>query len=164
MANTYIAIATTTVGSGGAASITFSTIPSTYTDLVIKYSTRATSSGTDWITVSFNTGGTYSYIYLLGTGSSAVNGTFRAAINQNSTFTASTFANGEVYIPNYTGSNSKSFSADSVNENNATEAYSALGAGLWSGTAAITDITLATDNGTNLAQYSTATLYGIKKD
>jgi len=73
--------------------------------------------------------------------------------------TASTFGNGQVYIPNYAGSNNKSTSADTVSEDNATLAYSALTAGLWSNTAAITSITIAAV--TNFAQYSTAYLYGI---
>jgi hypothetical protein len=43
MANTYEAIATVTVGSGGATDIEFTSIPGTYTDLLIKSSLRS-----DW--------------------------------------------------------------------------------------------------------------------
>jgi hypothetical protein len=75
--------------------------------------------------------------------------------------TASTFGNGEVYIPNYAGSTNKSMSADGVSENNGTEAYTDLIANLWSNTSAITSILLYPDSGT-WQQYSTATLYGIK--
>lgn len=163
MADTFVKIANVAVGAGGAASITFSSIPSTYTDLKIMYSTRAASSGTDWVVISLGTGGTYTQRYLIGTGSVAGNGTGQFALNQNSTYTANTFSNGEIYIPNYLSSTAKSVSADSVTENNSSTANSAIGALIWSGTAAISNITLTTDNATNFAQYSTATLYGILK-
>jgi hypothetical protein len=71
------------------------------------------------------------------------------------------FANGEIYIPNYLSSNAKSIIASSVNENNATQVETAMGSQLWSGTAAISTITFATDTGTDLAEYSTVYLYGI---
>ena len=58
--------------------------------------------------------------------------------------------------------NNKSVSIDSVTESNDTSyGYQALVAGLWSNSAAITNITLTPETG-NYAQYSTATLYGIK--
>jgi len=75
--------------------------------------------------------------------------------------TASTFGNGEYYIPNYTSSNYKSVSADAVSENNNTTAYARLTAGLWSNTAAITSIRLTPDTGTAWVTNSTATLYGV---
>jgi hypothetical protein len=75
--------------------------------------------------------------------------------------TANTFGNGEIYIPNYAGSTQKSVSADAVAENNsATYIYSALNAGLWTGTAAITSIKLLIPS-YNFVQYSTAYLYGV---
>jgi hypothetical protein len=69
----------------------------------------------------------------------------------------------EIYFPNYASATNKSFSIDSVTENNATLANQFLTAGLWSNTAAITSITLLAASG-NLAYYSTASLYGIKYD
>jgi len=55
MALTYTAIATTTVGSGGAASITFSSIPGTYTDLVVKASVRSNQGNiANSLTIQFN--------------------------------------------------------------------------------------------------------------
>jgi hypothetical protein len=77
--------------------------------------------------------------------------------------TASSFASSEVYIPNYAGSSTKSTSTDSVQESNETGVYMTLYAGLWSGTAAINQITFY-DEVANFAQYSTATLYGILKN
>lgn len=172
MANTYIAIATTTVGSGGAADITFSNIPQTYTDLVVKFSIRDTNnSASENIRVTYNgTGGTaYSQRLLYGSGSAAQSFSSSSAAyydyqySTGAVATASTFGNGEIYIPNYAGSNNKSASIDSVSENNATAAAAGLNAALFSSSAAITSIKLASPAGT-FVQYSTATLYGIKKD
>ena len=163
MANTYTAIATVTVGSGGAANIEFTSIPATYTDLTILWSVRA---GADWgMTLQFNSSTTNRSMRLLyGTGAAAgsvTNTNFLIYGGQNnSSATASTFNNGSIYIPNYAGSNNKSFSADAVGENNATTAYSGLHAGLWSDTSAITSIKLVAE-AANFVQYSTATLYGI---
>lgn len=165
MALTYIAIATVTVGSGGAASMEFASIPGTYTDLLIKLSGRATAD-TVQATVSFN-GSTSnrSNRMLYGNGSSAgseaLSDMYSYGAVTASTTTANTFSNVEYYIPNYAGSNNKSMSIDSVGENNATLAWSSLVASLWSNTAAITSVKITPGSG-NFAQYSTATLYGIK--
>jgi hypothetical protein len=75
--------------------------------------------------------------------------------------TANTFGSGDFYIPNYTSANYKSVSYDVTEENNATQSYSQLGAGLWSNTAAITSITLTAVP--TFAQYSTFYLYGVAK-
>jgi hypothetical protein len=145
-----------------AASITFSSIPQTFTDLVIKFSLRnsvAAGAGT----ITFNTsGGTYTRRRLQGNGSSAFSDSpsFDYVCGLSS-FTASTFGNGEIYISNYRSSVAKSYSSDSVNENNAIEAFQTLIAGLWSGTDAVTTITLTPLSGGNWVQYSSATLYGI---
>jgi len=172
MANTYIAIATTTVGSGGAANITFSSIPQTYTDLVLLTSLRSTDTSSNWgaATLRFNgdSGSNYYHKELYGTGSAAGSGegvaaTSMGAVRPNSNgTTANTFSNASLYIPNYTSSNQKSTSEDSVTENNATAALSPLVAGRWTGTSAITSIVLTPSGGFSWMQYSTATLYGIK--
>ena len=173
MPDTFIKIASVTVGSGGVASITFSSIPADYTDLVVKYSLRSTandSGGSTPIDVRLTFNGSssgYSERMIYGTGSSAASAATSgsyinwAGTQTNNSQTASTFANNEMYIPNYAGSNNKSVSVDGVQENNATAAASRLTAILWGNTSAITSLTLAPDYG-NFAQYSTAVLYGIK--
>ena len=164
MPTTYEAIATVTVGSGGAANIEFTSIPATFTDLLLKYSLRSDQSGYRDILVSINSStANFSGIALDGSGSAASSYTVARYLGTvgGTNITASTFTNGEVYIPNYLGSNNKSFSVDNVQETNATTAYSTLYAGLWSNTAAITGISIISSSG-NLVQYSTATLYGIK--
>lgn len=169
MANTYVAIATVTVGAGGASNITFSSIPQIYTDLILKFSTRCATGGAADVAATLNndSGSNYPYRRLQGNGSSASsgNGTYTAMVagsSTGSTDTANTFANSELYIPNYISSNYKSGSTDAVTENNATTAYATLQAGLWNNTSAITSISLFNTGGQNFAQYSTATLYGIK--
>jgi hypothetical protein len=161
---TYTKIASVTVGSGGAANITFSSIPSTFTDLVLKFSIRDSQ---DTNTVDFKINGSTANLSarrVTGTGSSALSSTYTEVQTVPSTYTASTFGNGELYIPNYTSSNNKSMSFDIVTENNATLSYAHLEAWLWSNSAAITSLEFAARSGGNIAQYSTATLYGIKKD
>jgi hypothetical protein len=161
MPATFTLISSVTVGSGGAGTIVFSSIPATYTDLVLKYSARRASGAESNIQLSFNTGSTYAGRRLFGDGSAAASDTTTewGGFIVGATQTASTFANNEVYIPNYTSSNAKSWSIDAVDENNATGALMGLGAQLWNGTAAITTITLTASN--DFAQHSTAYLYGI---
>lgn len=154
------AIETVTVGSGGAASITFSSIAAGYTDLKLLVSGRCSTTDTT-ATIAYNTGGTYTRRTLLGSGSAATSNTSAVDFRiSQSGDTASTFGNSEIYIPNYAGSTTKSYSVDSINENNATAAFQAITAGLWNQTAAITSIVLTPGSG-NFAEHSTATLYGI---
>jgi hypothetical protein len=163
MAVTYKKIASVTVGSGGAANMDFTSIPATYTDLVIKISARGNNATETSINVSFN-GSTanFSNRYVQGNGAAASSAQAARLVGQvtGTNVTANTFANSETYIPNYAGSTNKSFSTDTVTENNATTAYQNLSAGLWSNTAAINQITLTPASGAFI-QYSTATLYGI---
>jgi hypothetical protein len=167
MANTFELIASSTVGSGGAASIEFTSIPATYTDLCLKLSGRTSSTGSiyEWVYIKFNSSTTgYSYRLLQGNGSSAAsynNTTQYAGDITDGTATASTFGNYEIYIPNYAGSTNKSFSVDAVTENNGTTAVADLVAGLWSNSAAITAVNFTPRNG-SFVQYSTAYLYGVK--
>jgi hypothetical protein len=167
MPNTYTLIASSTAGST-VSDITFSSIPGTYTDLLVKYSLRANATDSadayDMI-LTLNTTATITSRVIRGNGSSVSNNTItdrilRAVVPSN--WTSSTFSNGELYIPNYTSSNNKSWSNDSVTENNASGADMSLTAGLTSISAAITTIKLAANNA-SLVQYSSAHLYGIIK-
>jgi hypothetical protein len=173
MATTFTKIASVDVGLLGAASIDFTSIPSTYTDLVVYTSARTNraSNNADPIKCQFNgdTGNNYSLRFLTGSGSTASSGS-ASGINYNiagtataTTATASTFGNAMLYIPNYASANYKSSSMDGVAENNATAAVDRFEANLWSSTAAITSISLTPNTGTAFNQYSTATLYGINK-
>lgn len=168
MANTYQLIEAKTLTTT-TTSITFTSIPQTYTDLKIVYSVRSDNTNpSNTIDISFNGNTTgFTNRYLIGTGSSTASGSNfgRYAGSQNSANeTASTFSNGDIYIPNYTNTSiNKSYSSDGVYENNATGAGQGLVAGLWSNTAAITSIGLVGYAG-NFVTNSTFYLYGIKKD
>jgi hypothetical protein len=165
MATTYTLISSVTVGSGGAATIGFTSIPSTYTDLVLKTSLRTDRAlEIDAILFTLNAStSNFTGRRLFGDGSSATSDTVTRIIliANAATSTSSTFSNNEIYIPNYAGSTNKSYSVDGVAENNATFARADLTAGLWSDTSAITSITLTPNIGPNFIQYSTAYLYGI---
>lgn len=181
MAVTYKLIETITVGSGGAASIEFGSIPQTYTDLKVVLSLR--SAGTRFATIYYEPMGyrfnsaTTGYTgtrELYGNGSTVVSGAettltigggtwgrLTAYGMTNAGDTASVFTSCEMYIPNYTASTNKSFSFDYVQENNATGASQEMNAVLWSNTSAITTIAFALFS-ENFVQYSSASLYGIK--
>ena len=176
MANTFQLIASSTVGSGGAANITFSSIASTYTDLIIKWSLRSssTSGNTEYVQVRFNGSAAANYTSrsVFGGGSSAYSGTRSSQTElwtgtssftaNNANDTANTFSNAEILIPNYAGSNAKSSSIDAVAENNSTTTNQlGMTAGIWTLTSAITSISLFPLSG-NWVQYSTAYLYGVK--
>lgn len=163
MANSYKLIASSTVGSGGSATIDFTSIPSTYKDLILKCSLR---SSADNVTAELAINGVktnMNQIFVQGTGSSASSGnnTSINPLENPSSATASTFASTDIYIPNYAGSTYKSISIDTVTEKNATDAYSRLTAAIWSSTSAITRLTLNCAASGNFVQDSTAYLYGV---
>ena len=171
MANTYDQLATTTIGVGGVAYIEFTSIPATYTDLVIKLSVRTNRANIEEsIDIEFNgSGGTaYSSRRLYGSGSGVASDSgsaqaftkFYSVTGGNAT--ALIFGNAEIYVPNYAGSASKSVSVDAVTENNATDATAGMTAGLTTNTAAITSIKLTPGSSGTIQQYSTAYLYGVK--
>ena len=161
---TYTLINSVTVGSGGSATMTFSSIPSTYTDLCLKISARADYSG-DYIAFRLNPNGSTSnatsrIIYGTGSSTASFTDTIIYANTTAATATSNTFGSSEFYIPNYTSSSFKSISYDGVTENNATSVLTLFSASLWSDTTAISSLTISTTTG-NFAQYSTAYLYGI---
>jgi hypothetical protein len=170
MAYTYSKLASVTVGSGGSSSINFIAIPQNYTDLIIFISSRnTTADGSDNMLISLNGSssnfsGKYLFTNTNVTTSSGTDTTPSGAYNGGSTSTtANTFSNVSIYFPNYTSSNYKSFSVDSVAENNATQSNLYIDAKLWSNISPISSIGFTCYAG-NFAQYSTATLYGIKAE
>ena len=152
--------------SSSAASVTFSSIPATYTDLVLKCSMRGALGGTaSSIDFTFNSiTSDYSKTQVRGDGTTAdsFNSSGSSAmvlsttVNQSGA-TSNTFSNMEIYIPNYAGSTYKVASIDGATENNATEAYRTAIAGLLQNTAAITSLTITA----NLVSGSSFYLYGI---
>ena len=165
MTANYVLLEKITVGAAGASSVTFNSIPQTgYTDLVVKASVRFTGT-TDWFYGSFNGDATsFTARYIQGNGSTAFSSTLtnHFGLGGKSSYTANTFSSTEIYIPNYTSSNYKSISTESVQENNATTVATHFHAQLWSNTAAITSITLA-PSGDTFDANSTFYLYGVAK-
>ena len=172
MASTYTPIATTTLGSA-AADITFSSIPSTYTDLVLVLSNIVCSVNSSNILIAVGTGGSidggtnYSYTNLLGDTSNG------ASSKRASTQT-------KILLAYYQGaSNSSSYPSQAIynlqNYSNSTTYKTILGrgtvfnstgqetsavVGLWRNTGAINIIKLYPDTG-NYNAGTVATLYGV---
>ena len=162
---TYTLIAHTELGSAQA-DITFSSIAATFTDLLLVVSGRTSRTGSaDILDIQFNANGyNSSGRYLYGNAASG-NGSFsysNGLVGQvcSSVHTANTFSSTQIYIPNYRSAAAKSWGAETVIENNASEAELSLNAGLWNNTAAITSITIKGRNN-SFVQYTSATLYGI---
>lgn len=171
---TYNLISTITVGSGGASSIVFTSIPQTYTDLKVVLSSRSTAGAAVAYSIFMKmnnlTTSIYSQRALEGNGASAssfnqsgVDTAVRVGILNGTGATANAFSSTEIYIPNYTGSNNKSVSIETAAETNAATTYMNLIAYLVSSSAAITDLTFSVEStAVSFAQYSSASLYGIK--
>jgi hypothetical protein len=165
MAQNMKLIEAKTVGAGGITAIDFTAIPQTYTDLKIVMSVRGDQAATYASSfISFNgssTGFVNKFVYGEGANAASFGGNTNQIADQNGdTSTANTFSNAEIYIPNYTLSNSKSVSMDSVTENNATTAFAELGA-LVGPSAAITSITISPNSTKKWLEHSTFYLYGI---
>lgn len=166
MATTFQKIASATVGSGGAATIDFSSIPQTYTDLVIKISARnnETDNGASLRVYFNNDTANISVRELRAIGSTPASYSItyaQAGYVGADQSQSNVFGTADIYIPNYTGSNNKSSSGEIVLPSSV-EFYSVLSARLWSSASAINQITIANTLSWTWAQHTTATLYGIK--
>lgn len=170
MPTTYTLIASNTLSSS-AASVTFSAIPNTYTDLVVKSSIRTDQSNpTASFFVRFNgsSATNYSRTSLYTTNASTASSFRESNVNgmeygvaNAATATSNTFANFEIYIPNYLSSTNKPSSAFGVAENNATSPiFIQVSAGLRSVTDAITSLSLVPSG--NFLSGSSFFLYGIR--
>lgn len=160
-------IQTVTLGSAST-QIDLTSIPSTYTDLLVVMSLRGVIAlSADDIGLKLNDStANGSTRYLQGNGSSASassNSYLMNTLEPGGNATASTFGNTSVYITNYAGATHKLLTVDNATENNGNPAYLRIEGVLWANTAAINKITIYSLNGGNLAQYSSATLYGITK-
>jgi hypothetical protein len=159
--NTYEPIATTTLTSA-VPSVTFGSIPQTYTDLIIVQNSIGTVSN-DSVNLQFNsdTGSNYSVTRLTGNGSAAASNRYS---NQPSLQigdyqqTSSEFAIYTAHIMNYSNSTTNK---TVLSRSNTASQWVALMVGLWRNTAAITSIRLLPGSG-NFSAGSTFTLYGIK--
>jgi hypothetical protein len=164
-----VPIATTVVGSGGAASVTFSSIPSTYAHLQIRLFTQsARANSIDFFNMRVNsdTGSNYAYHGVYGSGSSV--GTVSGASDSKidlSTWSASSatsiFGAAVVDILDYNNTNKYKTIRFLGNYDANGSGQVQLWSGLWMNTNAITGLSFYFGNG-NIAQYSHFALYGIK--
>jgi hypothetical protein len=164
MPATYEKIATTTLSSANS-TITFSTIPATYTDLRLVLTATSSAGGAQVIfRVNSDTGSNYSRTRLSGNGSTASSNRFT---NDNAIYTDQ--AGLSTTIPHfysfdifsYAGSTNKTLLAAVAEDNNGSGNVN-YAVGLWRNTAAITSTTL-TNTGGDFSIGTTATLYGILK-
>ena len=172
MPSTYTLIKGETIASS-AASYTFTAIPSTFTDLVVRTSTRGSQVNANtnmYIQFNGNTSAVYSWTYLDGTGTSAsssrLSGDTQLRANKTTAdnATANTFSSYELYLPSYTANQNKQISTINAQENNTTangDWYIDARANLFSSTTAISSVTFSLASG-NFMAGSSFYLYGIK--
>lgn len=165
MPTTYEPIATSTLGSAGS-SISFTSIPSTYTDLRFTLVVNTTTTNAEGVRLTYNndSGSNYSDTYLSGNGSSAVSGrdtsaSFIILHYDGTSTTIPTFYFGDVF--NYRGSTFKTALTGSSEDKNG-GGNTTRNVGLWRSTSTITTLTLSNAGGGNFNAGTTATLYGIK--
>ena len=159
---TMTLIETKTLGTA-AASIEFTSIPQTFTDLVCFVSARSTTSVNFYRINLNNSALDFTGRYLTSQGPAS--GTSAPAFGRmpESTWTANTFGNDFWYLPNYTSSANKSISVDATAENNSGSLfYLDIVAGLWSNSSAITSVKFVPSSG-NFDVGTTISLYGILK-
>jgi len=173
--NTYDSIATYTVSGSSTASYTFSSIPSTYTDLVVIASVRSdTAANTTGFLCQVNstTGNVYDGFYLRGDGSGGssarynkfINPTYAAPVGNMvaNSATSGTFSNHIINWNNYSSSSIyKTFLARSNSNNNTGNAYVEEVVNMFFSTTAISSITFLPEAG-NFVAGSVISLYGIK--
>jgi hypothetical protein len=162
----YASIATTTVGGGGAATITFSSIPATYQHLQIRIA--GSSSAVNNFRMRFNsdTGSNYAVHQILGTGAaaSASGSASQTSINlvYDNKADVSFPAVALVDVLDYANTNkNKTVRSLAGSEQNTNDGLIMFRSGLWMNTAAITSISIFLDSG-SYNQYSSFALYGIK--
>jgi hypothetical protein len=162
----YESIATVTVGGAGQSSISFTSIPSTFTHLQVRGIARRSSGNTNTI-VRFNsdTGNNYSAHYLLGNGATASAGG-EASVSRFYfdilTASATSYSVGVMDILDYANTNKYKTARTlaGIDLNGSGTIW--LTSGSWRNTAAITTVTLSLESSANFEQYTTFALYGIK--
>ena len=158
MPATYEPISTQTLGSA-AASVTFSSIPGTYTDLVLITAGKFSANESSYkIQVNSDTGTNYSNTFLYGDGTSAASGRFTNGTFFLSARSSTDEGNGITQFQNY--SNTTTYKTV-LSRGNSTAITIAI-VGLWRNTAAISSMVITSETAANLSAGSTFTLYGIK--
>jgi len=163
----YESIATVTVGSGGSSSISFTSIPATYTHLQIRYMTLFSQANyAGYIQFNSDTASNYAWHRIFGSGSTVTAG--NATSQSNGLFglgaasSTNTPGGGVTDILDYDNTNKfktvRDLSGTDANGNG----YIQFASSLWRSTSAITSIQLSPASGV-YNQYSQFALYGIKE-
>ena len=173
VAGSYESIATTVVGGGGQATITFASIPATYSHLQIRAIGRTdrTTASIDGFRIQFNnvtTTAQYRSHFIVGTGAStgsADEGNTAGIINQRfstQTATSNMYGAAVIDILDYANTNKNKTvrCLGGTDQNGSGEVY--LTSGVWLNTDAVSEIDIVPNIGTNFVQYSSFALYGIK--
>jgi hypothetical protein len=165
VSNSYESIATVTVGAGGASSVEFTSIPSTYQHLEIRWIAKAASGTRLRLQINGDTATNYSTHLLIGDGSGVASigaaNEAKIAISAATSGTSGVFCAGVVSVLDYKDSNKfKTVRTLSGIDNNGSGEV-ALNSGAWRSTSAVTSLKFYWDSG-NLDQYSSFALYGIK--
>ena len=174
MANTYIAIAKTILTSAQA-TVTLSSIPATYTDLVLQISARSSYAvdNQDPLVVRFNsdTANNYSQTELYGYQGNTIYASRAGNIGYMQAYSAQTtnnpaniFSTVEMYIPNYTSTATKAVDITGMTEQSAASGVyiTSINARQWRNAATISTITFTLQTGPNFVSGSSFYLYGIK--
>jgi hypothetical protein len=168
VSNTYQAIATTTLGSA-AASYTFSSIPQTYTDLILIYQTRI-STQNSYLDVcaqaNGDTGTNYSYTSLTGSGTAAqshrASNTGSFIFDDNGAPWNAQWAIGRVNFMNYSNTTTYKTAISRTDQGGGTSGGTDAVVNLWRNTAAISSLKIYLNGGSLLLDAGTTlTLYGI---
>lgn len=166
MANTYYLIEAKTL-STGTNSISFTSIPQTYTDLNLLISVRADTAAELYLTINGGTSG-YRTLNMNGSAPSTFNfGLYQTAVAylgeaEYSTMTANTFASASVYLPKYTTSTKKTLQTESGQASNSgASLYWYINGSIYNSTSAIDNLQVKISSG-NMVAGSTFYLYGIK--
>ena len=173
--NSYASIGTVTVGSGGASSITFSSIPSTYTHLQLRgifQNNRATyGTSTYLLRANSDSGSSYYNHNLSGNGASASAGGYSdTAVNPqdvSGTGVSGVFGASIIDILDYANTNKTTTfrilnGIDVNGTSGGTPGIISLNSALWNNTAAITTLTFTPAHGSQWNQYTQVALYGVK--
>ena len=161
MANTYTLIEAKTLTSSSA-TVDFTNIPQTYTDLLVKVSAKSNRTSFSDMIIRFNSDSTTYYNRRMYADTGNVNHDTSEHTNYAGTNTGSyQFCNAEYYIPDYTSARNKSWVVRTVSAmNHANNAFTTLASGSWDGATAITSLQI-TDIVTTMQADSTFYLYGI---
>jgi hypothetical protein len=168
----FESIATITVGSGGASSIEFTSIPGTYQHLQIRMGLRSNRVDTNEnvrIRVNSDTGSNYAFHQLRGDGATTATeaGASQTSIEVNRSATAANAASSNFaqllldFLDYSSTSKNKTFRTLAGYDNNGSGIVG-INSGLWMSTSAVTSILVYPQYGSNFAQYSTAALYGVR--